>query len=88
MVDISRLRLYYKNSYIYEGKENQETLNDVMTKHGMSYDQSNSFKETLKRIGLLELEIKDDVDDDMSKLENGIKLNKVSRSFYDFFGNI
>lgn len=38
----------------------------------MSYDQYNSVKESLRRIGLLELEVKDDIDDDMSKLEVGI----------------
>lgn len=70
MVDISVLRLYYRGFYLHD--QNQETFRDVMEKHGMSYDQYNSVKETLKRNGLLELLVKDDVDDDMSKLEDGI----------------
>lgn len=75
MVDISVLRLYYRGLYFYDSEENQETFRDVMEKHGMSYDQYNSVRETLRRNGLLELEVKDDVDDDMSKLEDGI--NKI-----------
>src|SRR5699024_2811504 len=55
--------------------ENQETFREIMEKHGMSYEQYNSVRETLIRNGLLELEIKDDVDDDMNKLEDGI--NKI-----------
>ena len=43
-----------------------------MERHGMSYDQYNSVRESLRRIGLLELEVKDDIDDDMGKLEDGI----------------
>lgn len=75
MVDISVLRLYSRGSYLYDSEENKETFQDVMEKHGMSYDQYDSVRETLKRNGLLELEIKSDVDDDMSKLEDGI--NKI-----------
>ncbi|GAA0348524.1 hypothetical protein GCM10008931_44740 [Oceanobacillus oncorhynchi subsp. oncorhynchi] len=75
MVDIAVLRLYFRKTYLYDSKENHETFQHVMEKHGMSYEQYNSVRETLKRNGLLELEIKDDVDDDMSKLEDGI--NKV-----------
>ncbi|MGJ9458518.1 hypothetical protein [Oceanobacillus sp. CF4.6] len=122
MVDISVLRLYYGGSYLYESEENQETFQSVMKKHGMSYDQYNSVRETLRRNGLLELKVKDDVDDDMSKLEDGInkivayiehvngksksrppkiskvkikqkskeriKLSKLGRNFYEFFGDI
>ena len=72
MVDISVLRLYYKSRYLFDGVEERETFSDVMERHGMSYDQYNSVRESLRRIGLLELEVKDDIDDDMSKLEDGI----------------
>jgi|SRR5699024_1664629 len=75
MVDISVLRLYYKHSHLFDSDENKETFQDVMEKHGMSYDQYNSVRETLIRSGLLELEVNDDVDSDMSKLEEGI--NKI-----------
>lgn len=72
MVDISVLRLYYKNRYFFDGGEERESFSDVMERHGMSYDQYNSVRESLRRIGLLELEVKDDIDDDMGKLEDGI----------------
>ncbi|MFD1064400.1 hypothetical protein [Oceanobacillus locisalsi] len=75
MVDIAVLRLYCKKYYLYDSEEAQETFQSVMEKHGMSYEQYNSVRETLKRNGLLELEIKDDVDKDMTKLEEGI--NKI-----------
>ncbi|WP_240377962.1 hypothetical protein [Bacillus piscicola] len=75
MVDISVLRLYYRSSYLFDSEENRETFKDVMEKHGMSYDQYNSVRETLKRSGLLELEVKDDIDNDMSELQDGI--NKI-----------
>lgn len=72
MVDISVLRLYYKNRYFFDGGEDRETFSDVMERHGMSYDQYNSVRESLRRIGLLELQVKDDIDDDMTKLEDGV----------------
>src|SRR5699024_5783658 len=72
MVDIAVLRLYYKNRYFFKNAEEQETFRDVMERHVMSYDQYNSVRETLRRIGLLEVEVKNDIDDDMSKLEDGI----------------
>lgn len=75
MVDIAVLRLYYQNTYLFPADSEREDFRDVMDRHGMSYDQYNSVRETLRRYGLLELEIKDDTEDDMTKLESGI--NKI-----------
>lgn len=73
MVDISVLRLYYNIfNIMYDSEGKGETFRDVMEKHGMSYDQYNSVREVLRRNGLLELEVKDEIDNDMSKLEEGI----------------
>lgn len=73
MVDISVLKLYYNISNImYDSEGNNETFHDVMEKHGMSYDQYNSVREVLRRNGLLELEVKDEIDNDMSELKEGI----------------
>lgn len=75
MVDIAVLRLYYQNLTIMPNSSERENYQDVMDRHGMSYEQYNSVRETLKRYGLLELEIKDDTEDDITKLETGI--NKI-----------
>ncbi|MFB9974581.1 hypothetical protein FPQ10_06085 [Allobacillus sp. SKP2-8] len=73
MVDISVLRLYYKNAFLMPTE--RENFRDIMEKHGLSYEQYRSVQETLRRHGLLELEVKDETENDMTKLEEGI--NKV-----------
>jgi|SRR5690625_861653 len=72
MVDISVLRLYYINRYFYKSTKEKETFQDVMERHGMTQEQYNSVRETLRRIGLLEIELKDNLSDNIDKLEDGI----------------
>ncbi|WP_144558058.1 hypothetical protein [Shouchella miscanthi] len=72
LVDLSVLRLYYRNSYYYSNDESYETFQTVMNKHGMSYDQYTSVRENLIRNGLLEREIKDEQEKDRKALEDGI----------------
>ncbi|TQS74286.1 hypothetical protein DX933_13250 [Ornithinibacillus gellani] len=50
LVDISVLRIYSQNLYIGQGSE---TFHDVMEKHGLSYEQYDSVRNNLLRLGLL-----------------------------------
>src|SRR5699024_4941514 len=68
MVDISVLRLYFRRRYHFDSQDKEDTYQDVLERYGMSIEQYKSVRENLKRIGLLELEIKDDVENDMNKL--------------------
>ncbi|NMB18789.1 MAG: hypothetical protein GX984_04975 [Erysipelothrix sp.] len=50
MVDISVLRIYSKSLYKGQGSE---TFHDVMEQHGLSYEQYDSVRNNLLRLGLL-----------------------------------
>lgn len=75
LVDLSVLKLYNQNVYMDANISYHETYVDVMDKHGISYEQYNSVKETLLRYDLLKLELKEDTNDDMNKLES--EINKI-----------
>lgn len=84
MVDISVLCLYSRQKYYIADNEKIETYQDVLDRHKISIEQYKSVRENLLRIGLLELKIKDDVENDMSSLEAGINrivkyLNHINR---------
>lgn len=51
MVDISVLRLMYSARYIYE--DNNEMFTDIMERHGISYEQYESVRRNIQRLGLL-----------------------------------
>lgn len=72
LIDISVLKLYNQNHYTDSHNTKSATYSDIIEKHGITYGQYNSVRETLIRYGLLELEIKADTDDDMSKLEKSV----------------
>lgn len=72
MVDISVLRLMYSVRYIFD-EGSTETFRDVMERHGISYDQYQSVRGNLQRIGLLvtrtDLHIAGDLDEIMKKFK-------------------
>ncbi|MBT2636448.1 hypothetical protein [Bacillus sp. ISL-39] len=72
MVDISVLRLMYSSRFIFD-QEARETFHDVMERHGISYEQYESVRRNLLRIGLLttktDLNIKDDLDEIVKKFK-------------------
>jgi hypothetical protein len=72
IVDISVLRLMYSSRYIFD-QETRETFQDVMERHGISYDQYESVRRNLLRIGLLttktDLNITDDLEEIVKKFK-------------------
>ncbi|RDI44050.1 hypothetical protein [Falsibacillus pallidus] len=72
MVDISVLRLMYSSRFIFD-QEARETFHDVMERHGISYEQYESVRRNLLRIGLLttktDLNITDDLDEIVKKFK-------------------
>jgi hemerythrin len=73
MVDISVLRLMYSSRYIFD-QETRETFQDVMERHGISYEQYESVRRNLLRIGLLttktDLNITDDLEEIVKKFKD------------------
>src|SRR5699024_6596622 len=68
VVDISVLRLYFRQKYHFIDKRMAETYQDVLERHNISIVQYKSVRENLLRMGLLELKIKDNLESDMSSL--------------------
>ncbi|GAE35604.1 hypothetical protein [Halalkalibacter akibai] len=66
IVDISVLRLMYSSRFMFD-QEARETFQDVMERRGISYEQYESVRRNLLRIGLLttktDLNITDDLDE-------------------------
>jgi len=71
-VDISVLKLYNQRYDLDYQMVSKKTYEDIMDKHGITYEQYNSVREILVRYGLLEIEIKENTEDDMNKLEKGL----------------
>ncbi|WP_062109756.1 hypothetical protein [Bacillus niameyensis] len=72
MVDISVLRLMYNSRYII-ANDTTETFRDIMERHGLSYEQYQSVRRNLQRIGLLitktDLNITDDLEEIVKKFK-------------------
>lgn len=72
MVDISVLRLMYNSRYII-GNDTTETFRDIMERHGLSYEQYQSVRRNLQRIGLLitktDLNVTDDLEEIVKKFK-------------------
>lgn len=80
MVDISVLRLMYNSRYVFE---KDESFQDVIEKHGISYEQYKSVRRNLQRKGLLttktDLNITDDLEEIVDKFKELYKyLDKVT----------
>jgi len=82
MVDIAVLKIHYNNKYTFylESNEERESFQDVMVKHGLSYEQYLSVRENLRRLGLLEINSEDNVEENLKELQESISKMK---SHYD-----
>lgn len=67
MVDISVLRLMYNSRYVFD-EDSNETFQDVMERHGISYEQYNSVRVNLQRIGLLTTKADLNITDDLEEI--------------------
>ena len=72
MVDISVLRLMYTSRYIFD-QETKETFQDVMERHGISYEQYESVRRNLLRIGLLTTKTDLNITDDLVEISKKFK---------------
>ncbi|MCA1321977.1 hypothetical protein LC085_18950 [Bacillus tianshenii] len=76
MVDISVLRLMYQVRYGFN-QEERETYHTVMERHGLSYEQYESVKQNLLRVGLLNNQINNTLYKDLEEVKNKIlEINK------------
>ena len=67
-VDISVLRLMFQGRYIFQDSLN-ETFQTVMERHGISYDQYQSVRRNLLRIGLLTTKTDLSLMDDLKEIQ-------------------
>lgn len=72
MVDISVLRLMYNARYVF-GRDSNESFHDVMEKHGISYEQYESVRRNLQRIGLLTTKTDLNITDDLEEIVDKFK---------------
>lgn len=74
MVDISVLKMHYHNLFVTYADSNFVPLSyqDIMTKHDLSYEQYLSVRQNLARIGLLEVQVEDSIEDDLNALMKSI----------------
>lgn len=76
MVDISVIRLMYKVRYGIN-QEQRETYQTVMERHGLSYEQYESVRQNLLRVGLLNNQINGTIHKDLEEVEKKIlEINK------------
>lgn len=72
MVDISVLRVMYSSRYII-GNDTTETFRDIMERHGLSYEQYQSVRRNLQRIGMLitktDLNVTEDLEEIVKKFK-------------------
>lgn len=75
IIDISVLRLMYSSRYFFY-QESRETFQDVMERHGITYEQYEAVRRNLLRIGLLTTKTDLNVADD---------IKEISKTFKDLF---
>lgn len=68
IVDIAVLRLYN-----YSHNQERETFEDIMEQHGLSYDQYDSIRNNLFRLGILTTKTEKKILDDLKNLFQSIK---------------
>jgi hypothetical protein len=82
IVDISVLRLYYHSFHVLEQKE---TYRDIMENHGITYQQYNSVRHNLLRLGIFTTKTDNKITDDLDSLFKSVKdiqsyLDKLSKN--------
>lgn len=83
MVDISVLRLMYISHVSFDQGSN-ETFEDIMERHGISYEQYDAVRRNLLRIGVLTTRTDLNITDDLKEIS---KTFKELYSFLDKFSN-
>ncbi|AMV11543.1 hypothetical protein GT3570_11475 [Geobacillus thermoleovorans] len=73
MVDIAVLRLMYSSHYWINNDAERETYRDVMERHGLSYEQYESVRRNLQRIGLLTTKTDLSINDDLDQIYKAFK---------------
>jgi hypothetical protein len=72
MVDISVLRFMYAVNVMF-GNQINETYLDIMERHGITYDQYESVRTNLLRIGLLTTKTDLNITEDLDEIANSFK---------------
>lgn len=72
IIDISVLRLMYSSRYFFD-QESRETFQDVMERHGITYEQYEAVRRNLLRIGLLTTKTDLNVADDIKEISKTFK---------------
>lgn len=72
IIDISVLRLIYSSRYFFD-QESRETFQDVMERHGITYEQYEAVRRNLLRIGLLTTKTDLNVADDIKEISKTFK---------------
>lgn len=72
MLDISVLRLMYTSRYVFD-QQSRESYQDIMERHGLSYEQYESVRRNLLRIGLLTTKTDLNITGDLEEISKKFK---------------
>lgn len=73
MIDIAILRFMYNTRYVYFDQGHTETYQDIMEKHGISYEQYEAVRRNLLRIGLFTTKTDLNITDDLKEISKAFK---------------
>lgn len=73
MIDIAVLRFMYNARYISFDQESRETFQDIMERHGISYNQYEAVRSNLLRIGIFTTKTDLNVADDLKEISKAFK---------------
>lgn len=76
LIDIAVLRFMYNSRYISFDQENRETYQDIIEKHGISYEQYEAVRRNLLRIGVFTTK---------TDLNIAGDLKEISKTFKDLY---
>lgn len=72
MIDIAVLKLMYNTRHIFD-EEPRETYQDIMSHHGISYEQYEAVRRNLLRIGVLTTKTDINIADDLKEISKSFK---------------
>lgn len=72
LVDISVMRLMYTSHFVFN-EEKRETYTDILSRHGITYEQYDAVRRNLLRIGLLTTKTNINVADDIGQITKTLK---------------
>lgn len=73
MIDIAVLRFMYNARYISFDREPRETYQDILERHGISYDQYEAVRNNLLRIGVFTTKTDLNITDDLKEITKAFK---------------